>query len=275
MALLSRVGTRLKRLLSRPASVDLARYEALLPRIGELEPELEELSDTELAERAAALRRPATSAMTPAAPDATPRKPATDFDDMLVEVCALGRKQRGALGERASTYNCWARWGCSPGTSCRWPPGGQDTGGCTGRRIRPPRQASAPHLGERPLARRDAQWMRPVSTRSAYRWAGSNPPRPPTNVATPITVRSATARSARSASTLRDRPVTSVDELTQPELQVAIVDEADSVLVDEARVPLVMAGSVDAGVADEEVARIVGRLRRAAHETDPTAATRG
>src|SRR5690606_15326223 len=50
----------------------------------------------------------------------------------------------------------------------------------------------------------------------------------------------------------------------------AIVDEADSVLVDEARVPLVMAGSVDAGVADEEVARIVGRLREGLHyETDP------
>src|SRR5699024_2192145 len=68
---------------------------------------------------------------------------------------------------------------------------------------------------------------------------------------------------------LRDRLATSTDDLVQPEPEVAIIDEADSVLVDEARVPLVMAGSVDAGTADQEVADIVRRLRHGLHyETD-------
>ncbi|MDT7727223.1 MAG: preprotein translocase subunit SecA, partial [Actinomycetota bacterium] len=54
-----------------------------------------------------------------------------------------------------------------------------------------------------------------------------------------------------------------------PPPEIAIVDEADSVLVDEARVPLVMAGTVDHAVADEEVAKIVRRLRLGLHyETD-------
>ncbi|MGH3434259.1 MAG: accessory Sec system translocase SecA2, partial [Thermocrispum sp.] len=68
---------------------------------------------------------------------------------------------------------------------------------------------------------------------------------------------------------LRDRLVPDAAQRVMAAPDVAVVDEADSVLVDEARVPLVMAGSVDAGVADEEVAKIVRRLRLGLHyETD-------
>ena len=43
------------------------------------------------------------------------------------------------------------------------------------------------------------------------------------------------------------------------------MDEADSVLVDEARVPLVMAGSTETDPGDPEVAKIVAGLRAGAH----------
>ena len=42
---------------------------------------------------------------------------------------------------------------------------------------------------------------------------------------------------------LRDQLVTDVADLVSPNPDVAIIDEADSVLVDEALVPLVLAGT--------------------------------
>ena len=42
--------------------------------------------------------------------------------------------------------------------------------------------------------------------------------------------------------TLRDNMVTSPNELVQGELNFAIVDEVDSVLIDDARTPLIISG---------------------------------
>ena len=47
------------------------------------------------------------------------------------------------------------------------------------------------------------------------------------------------------ADVLRDQLVTHVDDLVSPRPDVALIDEADSVLVDEALVPLVLAGIVN------------------------------
>ena len=61
---------------------------------------------------------------------------------------------------------------------------------------------------------------------------------------------------------LRDQRALQVDDLVQRGFYYAIVDEADSILIDEARVPLVIAGAVD---LDEEklgrFARLVRSLR--------------
>ena len=59
---------------------------------------------------------------------------------------------------------------------------------------------------------------------------------------TPAT--SPTCRSTRPGfDYLRDQLVTDIDDRVQPALATAIVDEADSILIDEARVPMVLAGS--------------------------------
>ncbi|WP_197321467.1 accessory Sec system translocase SecA2 [Saccharomonospora sp. NB11] len=257
MAFWNRVGKTFKRMLSRPGSVDLARYEALLPRIGELEPELRELSDARLTERAAAVR------------DAD-----SVDDDLLVEICALGREAaRRALGERAFDVQLLGTMGLLTGHVVQMATGeGKTLSGALAA-------AGYALQGKRVhvisvndyLARRDAEWMRPVYDLLGVS-VGWVEPSLSTDERRESYHREVCygAVSEIGFDVLRDRLVTSVADLVQPEPDVAVVDEADSVLVDEARVPLVMAGSVDAGVADEEVAKIVRRLRVGLHyETDP------
>ncbi|MGO1972755.1 MAG: accessory Sec system translocase SecA2 [Propionibacteriaceae bacterium] len=94
------------------------------------------------------------------------------------------------------------------------------------------------------LAERDADWMAPFFDLLGIRvgWLGQHTP--------PGDRRSAYAGPIVYASVsevgfdlLRDRFATSPDERVEPTFEVAIVDEADAVLIDEAMVPLVLAGS--------------------------------
>ena len=74
---------------------------------------------------------------------------------------------------------------------------------------------------------------------------------------------------------LRDQLVTDVDDLVSPDPDVALIDEADSVLVDEALVPLVLAGTTpprDAAAGDHPAGRRAGARARTTTPT-PTAAT--
>ena len=59
---------------------------------------------------------------------------------------------------------------------------------------------------------------------------------------------------------LRDQLVTNVDDLVSPNPDVALIDEADSVLVDEALVPLVLAGTTHRETPKVEIIRLVGEL---------------
>lgn len=255
-ALISRMGKRLRRLIERPASIELTRYEALLPAVGELGPDVEKLTDTELTQRTAKLRD-------------HPRF----GDDQLVELCALGREAaHRALGERTFDVQLLGTLGLLAGHVVQMETGeGKTMAGALAA-------AGYALQGKRVhvisvndyLARRDAEWMGPL-----YRllgvsagWVEPSLTREERRdaYATEVTYG---AVSEIGFDVLRDRLVTRPEDLVQPEPEVAIVDEADSVLVDEARVPLVMAGSVDAAVADVEVANVVRRLRLGLHyETD-------
>jgi preprotein translocase subunit SecA len=67
---------------------------------------------------------------------------------------------------------------------------------------------------------------------------------------------------------LRDNMAFSIDELVQSELNYAIVDEADSILVDEARTPLIIAGEPQqSGDLYYRVDRVVARLQKEKHYT--------
>ncbi len=59
---------------------------------------------------------------------------------------------------------------------------------------------------------------------------------------------------------LRDQLVTDVEDLVSPNPDVALIDEADSVLVDEALVPLVLAGTTHRETPRLEIVELVGNL---------------
>lgn len=69
---------------------------------------------------------------------------------------------------------------------------------------------------------------------------------------------------------LRDNMVREEDQLRQRELNYAIVDEVDSILIDEARTPLIIsAPSVTSGTAYDQFAKVVRQLAKDKHyETD-------
>jgi len=95
------------------------------------------------------------------------------------------------------------------------------------------------------LARRDATWMRGI-----YDWFGlsvayisQDMPAERRRAAYLCDVTYATANEA-GFDYLRDGLARSVDELVQRPFAFAVIDEADSILIDEARIPLVIAGGV-------------------------------
>ncbi|HKN54257.1 MAG TPA: accessory Sec system translocase SecA2 [Amycolatopsis sp.] len=255
-AMISRVGKRLRRIIQRPGSIELTHYEKLLPAVADLEPELEKLSDEELTERASKLR------------DAT-----TFGDAQLVEVCALGREAaRRALGERAFDVQVLGTMGLLTKHVVQMETGeGKTLAGAlaaAGYALRGKR-VHVVTVNDY-LARRDAEWMGPVYALLGVSvgWVEPAHTREERKEAYGKEVTYG-AVAEIGFDVLRDRLVTTVDDLVQPPPEVAIVDEADSVLVDEARVPLVMAGSIDHTDADAEVAKIVRRLRLGLHyETD-------
>nr|WP_221247419.1 accessory Sec system translocase SecA2 [Gordonia humi] len=67
---------------------------------------------------------------------------------------------------------------------------------------------------------------------------------------------------------LRDQLALHADELVAPEPEVVIVDEADSVLVDEALVPLILAGSTEADAPNSAIHEVVSHLRTKHYDVD-------
>ena len=116
------------------------------------------------------------------------------------------------------------------------------------------------------LARRDAEWMRPVYDLLGVSvgWIGQacSPGDRRRAYAAQVTYG---AVSEFGFDVLRDRFATGVGELIAGAPDVAIIDEADSVLIDEALVPLVLAGTVDEGEPLVEMADLARRLRPGLH----------
>lgn len=61
---------------------------------------------------------------------------------------------------------------------------------------------------------------------------------------------------------LRDNMVTSPDELVQRKHHYAMVDEVDSVLIDDARTPLIISGPIPQGADDQEYNELKPRVER-------------
>ena len=116
------------------------------------------------------------------------------------------------------------------------------------------------------LAQRDAEWMGPLYELLGVSvgWLNQH--------STPGERRAAYAADVTYISVsevgfdvLRDRMATDVADVLMPEPDVAVVDEVDSVLVDEATIPLVLAGAVAGDESNRNITKIVGSLRVEEH----------
>jgi preprotein translocase subunit SecA len=230
---------RVRRFLQQPGTVDLAPYRKLLPRIAEAEERLRGLSDAELTE---------------AAGDAV--------ED--AQLCAAGREAaRRALGERPFDVQLLGTIAMLSGHVAEMATG-------EGKTLAGAIAAAGYALSGRSvhvvavndyLARRDAEWMRPVYDLMGVSVGWIN------QSSTPQERRQAYAADVTYApvseigfDVLRDRLALREEDTVTTPPDVALVDEADSVLIDEARVPLVLAGSAEEGNADRVMAEIVRGL---------------
>ncbi|KAA2258053.1 accessory Sec system translocase SecA2 [Solihabitans fulvus] len=260
------MGARLDRLLAglgrvvdatRPGT--LAPFRGQVAQAGKAEPTTQELTDEELTSAALALRdRAADESFT---------------EQERVRWCALGREAaHRALGERPFDVQLQSVLAMLSGHVVQMATGeGKTLVGALAAAgyATQGRQVHLISVNDY-LAGRDAEWMGPV-----YRllgvsvgWIGQH--------STPEQRREAYAADVTYVSAnevgfdvLRDRLHTRVADLIVPAPDVAIVDEVDSVLVDEAKVPLVLAGSVAEDDTDQVITAVVGSLVAGEHyETD-------
>ncbi|MEV1076112.1 accessory Sec system translocase SecA2 [Micromonospora parva] len=249
MGVSQRFKSKFRRFLQRPGStVDLAPLEKLLPAIEAREADLAALDDAELTQAAGV---------------------AADYE----EICAVGREAaRRGLDQRPYDVQLLGAMSLLSGKVAEMATGEGKTLTAT--------IAAYGHvrLGNGPvhvltindyLARRDAQWMEPVYTLLGLTVGWVN------EASTPQERRDAYACDVTYVSVseagfdyLRDQLATDVEDRVQPALTTAIVDEADSIMIDEARVPMVLAGAVP-GEQDpvHAAAALVRGLRKGKHYT--------
>lgn len=230
---------RMRRFLQKPGSASLAGYQALLPDIAGREADLAGLTDAEL---------------TALAQDTT--------DD--VGICAAGREAaRRALGERPFDVQLLGTLALLSGQVAEMATGeGKTLSGALAAAgyVRRGHQVHVMSVNDY-LARRDAEWMGPVYDLLGVTvgWIGQG--------STPEQRRQAYAADVCYASAneigfdvLRDRLAVAAGDLVTAAPDVVLIDEADSVLVDEALIPLVLAGSVGDTDPVQDMALIAGRL---------------
>ncbi len=111
------------------------------------------------------------------------------------------------------------------------------------------------------LARRDAEWMGPLLEAMGLTvgWITAESTSEDRRAAYGCNVTYASVNEI-GFDVLRDQLVTDVADLVSPNPDVALIDEADSVLVDEALVPLVLAGTTHRETPRLEIIKLVGEL---------------
>jgi preprotein translocase subunit SecA len=111
------------------------------------------------------------------------------------------------------------------------------------------------------LARRDAEWMGPLleALGLTVGWVTGESTADERRAAYKCDVTYASVNEI-GFDVLRDQLVTDVADLVSPNPDVALIDEADSVLVDEALVPLVLAGTTHRETPRLEIVQLVAEL---------------
>ena len=233
--------------------------EPLLPLLHAVEgreAEVARLRDGEIAERAAGLQRAA--------------RAGTDAGELLPECFALVRETaRRALGERPYPVQVLAGIALHHGKLVEMQTGEGKTLAAVAPAVLNALAGRGVHVltFNDYLARRDAGWMGPIYERLGISVAalgeGSTPEerrRAYGGDVTYVTVKEA------GFDLLRDGLRLAAEEQVHRPFHLALVDEADSILIDEARIPLVIAGRIDEETID--LARLAAIARRLQRGTD-------
>ena len=223
------------RLQGSTVRFDLGSYASPLAAIAELESACRGLSDREILDRSRALQSRSRSGEA--------------RDDLRPLLFALAREASGrVLGQRPFDEQLIAALALDDGNVIEMLTG-------EGKTLTAVMPAALNALSGRGahvltfndyLARRDAEWMGPVyrllGLSVGYVQQGMSPRARRTAYSADITY--VTAKEA-GFDHLRDLLVMAAADLVHRPFHFALVDEADSLMIDEARVPLVIAGSVD------------------------------
>jgi len=242
---------RIRRLQGSPIQFDLSAFETRLGAINRIEPSLTSQSDRALGDRWRELRD--TVAL---------RNPTAD--DRNLAFALIREVASRTLGQRPFDVQIVAGLALDDGAVVEMQTG-------EGKTLTAVMPAALMALAGRGvhvltfndyLARRDAEWMGPV-----YRALGLSVAyvdHDMTSAERRASYRAdltyVTAKEA-GFDHLRDLLVLDPSDLVHRSFHTAIVDEADSLMIDEARIPLVIAGSVDVGASNAfDFARLVRSL---------------
>jgi len=247
-----------KKLLRTGEGKKLKALAGLVPEIGALEPEMQRLSDDELKARTVDFRQRLDNG--------------AHIDDMLLEAFAVVRETATrTIGQRHYDVQMMGGAALHFGWVAEMKTGEGKTitstlpvylNGLTGEGVH------VVTVNEY-LATRDAEWMAQI-----HGWLGLT-----TGLVTPSANRDQAAKRAQYACDvtygtnnefgfdyLRDNMAMSPDALVQRNHQFCLVDEIDSILIDEARTPLIISGRLaDAAQLYYKFASIVRGLRRDDH----------
>ena len=236
-----RLAHLLDRLRGRPIEHDLSAYREGLAHVAALEPAVTPLGDAALVERARALR----VRVADVPPDA-----------QVPEAFALAREAaRRALGQRPFDEQILAGLALAQGKVAEMATGEGKTLAAVAPVFLHALAGRGAHVltFNDYLARRDAAWMGPVYERLGLsvgfvqeRMSVAERQRAYAADVTYLTAKEA------GFDHLRDALALEPGERAQREYHFALVDEADSILIDEARIPLVIAGETGESLAGPE-----------------------
>ncbi len=247
---LAAIRDGIRRFLQRPGSVAPRQFQPVVDGAGAWEQRYRRVTDAELAESVRAM-------FVAHGPERS--------HDRLAEFCAAGREAvRRALGLRLFDEQLLGVLGLMAGHVLDMATGeGKTLCGAIAAAgfAAQGRQVHVLSVNDY-LAQRDREWMHPVYALlgvsvDCVQQSHSSRRRRETYAAQVVYG----AVSEIGFDVLRDRLVTDVADRVGPELDVAIIDEIDSVVIDEARVPLVLAGAIPAEDIDPIMMDVVRTLR--------------
>ena len=229
------IGTLAKKVFGTPNDRKIKATRPLIAQINALEPEFEKLSDEGLIEKTEELRKRALDG--------------TSLDDLLPEAFANGREAaKRALGLRAFDTQLMGGVFLHQGNISEMKTGEGKTLVATFPAYLNALTGKGVHVVtvNEYLAKRDSEWMGKVFAQlgmtTGVIWSGQPDAEKMAAYQSDVTY---ATNNELGFDYLRDNMKPSLDQVFQKQHNFAIVDEVDSILIDEARTPLIISGPAE------------------------------